>query len=158
MENYQQQAELLDYLEEYAGFFEDYAQKEAERLTALKSNTLNRIEKALSAEQAMVMEMGNREKRRAALQEAAGFSGKTFREIAAALPDELKSRCEAVMERMNTAIEEIKAGNLRCEEVAKEKMAVIARVLPESERLPGAYSPYQKKSAGSGAALFESKV
>lgn len=157
--NQPQIEELLCFLEEYAAFFEQYARREEEKLAALKSNKLDRIEKTLANEQAVVMEMGNLEKRRAALLEAAGLEGKTFREIADLLPGEESGRCTAAQERMEAAIASVREGNRQCMEVAREKMAILAKVLPESEQPAQTYSPYQKKAPGAGKdPLFQSKI
>lgn len=148
----------LSFLEEYAGFFEETARHEEEKQADLKSNQIKRIEAALSRQQAVVMEMSNLEKRRDALQQAAGLGQADFWEIAGQLENGERERFLQAVERLQAAVTGLRQSNAQSMELAQDRLDVISTLLPELPR--ETYSPYtSRKGPDHGkSSLFNSKI
>lgn len=148
----------LSFMEEYAGFYEETVRHEEEKQADLKSNQLKRIEQALSRQQAALMAMSNLEKRRDALQAEAGFGqGDDFQEIASRLDGGERERFQQAVDRLRSAIVELRERNAKSMELAQDRLDVLSSVLPEAGR--ETYSPYTKKGPEHGKpTLFNSKI
>ena len=80
MENYE---EFYNFMLEYTEFFEETAVKEREKMSALLSDDLKRIEKCLNEHQSTIKKAERFEQDRQKLLDKIGFSGKSFRQIIA---------------------------------------------------------------------------
>ena len=78
MENYE---EFYNFMLEYTEFFEETAVKEREKMSALLSDDLKRIEKCLNEHQSTIKKAERFEQDRQKLLDKIGFSGKSFRQI-----------------------------------------------------------------------------
>lgn len=139
-EKYQQ--ELFSFLEEYADFLAYMVHDEEEKLAALLSNSLPRIEKAIATAQANAKQMENYELRRIRLQEQAGYGGASFAEIVEYAPEEEQQSLAALLQRIQNTVETIKYHNTKSMNVARTNMM---------ERNPGAELPGTPKSAAGSA-------
>lgn len=125
---------LVSFFEEYADFMAEMAASETEKLQALISNELPRIEHAISVAQANAMKLDNMELQRIRLQERAGCEGLTFSQIIARAPDEEKQRLEALFARIQGCIEDIKQRNDKSVGVANANMRRLNVELSHSGR------------------------
>lgn len=99
---------LWTFLEEYAVFFEEIASCEQDKLEALLSNTLSRIEHAIARQQAIGKRLENMERRRIELLKASGMENLTFNEILLAAPAEERQRLKELFDRTRLAISNIR--------------------------------------------------
>ena len=69
--------QMMDYLEEYAGFLENAIQAQNDKLEALLSHDVTIIESSVAAQQNLAIQMEQFEKGREKHQQEAGFADKT---------------------------------------------------------------------------------
>lgn len=155
--------ELIDFYEEYAAFLAQILRDEKEKLQALLSNSLPRIEHAISEAQANTKQMENMELRREVLQEAAGFGGRTFREIIESVPEDEKAAFQALFERIQNDVEQIKFHNEKSMSVARANVkAVNPEALMPHEQKNAAQNPYVRASRQTqpdqSASILETKI
>ena len=114
--------ELVSFFEEYADFTAHMASSETEKLQALISNELPRIEHAIAVAQANAMKLESMELQRTRLQERAGCANMTFSQIIERAPDEEKERLRALFTRIQNCIEDIKQRNDKSVGIASANM------------------------------------
>lgn len=154
--------ELFVFLNEYDAFLHSMIADEEEKLRALVSGSLQRIEHALSTAQANAKQLENLEARREMLQAKAGFGGKSFSEILEEITPELKDEGYELFGRFEHDVQEIKFRNEKSMDFAR---ANIREVNPDilrdgSPTLGGAAgSAYAKMSrSDERPALLETKI
>lgn len=152
------QQELLDFLEEYRSFFQQMEQSERDKLEALVSNELPRIEHAISIAQANTKRLENLEQRRAQLQERAGLADLTFSQLTEQLPEHRRTLTE-LFGRIQACVEEIKFYNTKSMEVAKTNLM---RINPDALRMQdtGHSQPYgyAKEQLTKRISMLETKI
>lgn len=160
MVNNVEQAEVFcTFMEEYTGFFEHMAEQEKEKLEALLSYQLKRIEQAISLQQARAMQLDNYEKKRLELQTAAGFDGKTFREIIAATDGTLRARLEKLFERTDAAVQLVQFYNQKSMESVKLDLQKInGDALSDDRSEARSYTAQKTQTAGYSQSSFEAKI
>lgn len=138
--------ELIDFYEEYAAFLAQVLRDEEEKLQALLSNSLPRIEHAISAAQANAKQMENLELRREMLQERAGCGGKTFREILELVPQEEQAAFQSLFERIQKAVELIKFHNEKSMSVARANVKAVnpEALMPGEQKNAAMENPYMR--------------
>lgn len=94
MENYE---EFYNFMLEYTEFFEETAVKEREKMSALLSDDLKRIEKCLNEHQSTIKKAERFEQDRQKLLDKIGFSGKSFRQIIAMAEGEEREQLKNYM-------------------------------------------------------------
>ncbi len=124
-----QAAELFAFFEKYAAALHGMARDEKEKLGALLSNSLPRIEHAISTAQANTKLIENYENRRIALQESLGCPDMTFTQLLEAVPDANRLPLSSLFRRIQAAVDEIKFTNEKSMEVAHTN---ITRLTPET--------------------------
>lgn len=153
--------ELYLFFEEYADFMARMAQAEEEKLHALVSNDLPRIEHAISEAQANIMQLENYEQRRQRMQERAGTAGMSFSEIIARASDAEHSRLESLFSRIQASIDIIKFHNGKSMTVARANIQHInpEAVLPKSEGAPtNAYIRAKEEEAAARTSVLQTKI
>lgn len=123
-----QQKELesfLVFLQRYNSFLLKMAQDEDEKLQALVSGQLTRIEHALSTAQANAKQIENLEVKRMELQEQAGVEGMTFSQILALLPEELRAEGEALFAQFEKHLNDVKFRNGKSMDYARAHLQAI---------------------------------
>lgn len=159
MENQDYKEIFYGFLNEYAAFFEEMVNLENEKLGALLSNNLAAIERSISVHQATEKRLENLERRRAELQTAAGFGGKTFYEIIGLSPAEKKQELQLLFNRVEQAISQIKYLNGKSMAVARDNLQGLAKRQHNTQLAKG-YS--QSGESGSdtpqGGTLLKTKV
>ncbi len=150
------QSRLWTFFDEYAAFFEETASLEQEKLEALLSNTLSRIEHAIARQQAIGKRLENLERKRIALQKAAGMENLTFNEILLAAPAEERQRLKRLFDRTQCAISNIRYINEKSNAFAKTQLQRIHAEKGEVQSC--GYSREQKGLGLRSAAILETKV
>lgn len=148
------------FLEEYAAFFEKMADDEQQKRAALLSDDVQRVDRALAAQQASSMQLEGLERRREELQRQAGFEGKTFREILAQLQGREQEEFLRLFERISSALAEIKFSNARSMEIARANLQVLgSAVPPELLGEQQGYTAQKKQNPSLGQrTIFETKI
>lgn len=152
---------FLAFMIEYADFFDEMVSFEQEKLDALLSYELKRIEQSIASQQAVAMQLSNLEKRRAELQSAAGFADMTFREIIAATQDSRRAEMEALFDRIGKAIEEVKECNKESMDFVQMNLQTInGGTAPENRAEAQVYTAAARTpSVGTaGISVFETKI
>lgn len=149
---------FLQLLDEYASYLEETGRMEAQKRDALLSNQLEKIQRTLQQQQAVVMQLGNLEKRRAELQQACGFGGLSFRQILAKLPEEEQPHAEAILKRFEAAVQEIRFNNDKAMDIAQDKIKIISQIIPEEISEGEAYAPPSVKAAKPAVKMLEKKI
>ncbi|MEM1485295.1 hypothetical protein V6615_10510 [Oscillospiraceae bacterium PP1C4] len=154
------QEHFFEFMETYTEFFESMVSVEKEKLEALLSFQLKKIEQAISAGQANAMKLENYEKKRMELQVQAGFAEATFQEIIDSIDGELKKVLENLLRRMNNAVQEIKFYNGKSMGLAKINLQSINDAVPSSARseAQGYTSLKTQADAYKNTVSFETKI
>lgn len=151
--------ELIDFFEEYAEFLTQMSGDENEKLEALLSGELPRIEHAISMAQANAKKLENLEVRRQTLQRRAGCDGMTFSQIISQSTPEDEPMLQSLFERIQSCVEEIKFRNGKSMGVARANMhqADPQTLLAKSDGMPT--NAYIKAKAEAGrVTMLETKV
>lgn len=141
-----QARELFEFLNEYDEFLHRMIADEEEKLRALLSSSLQRIEHALSIAQANAKQLQNMEARREMLQQKAGFAGMSFSEILAVIPEEQSEEGRELFERFDRDVKEIKYRNEKSMDFARGN---IREINPDALRED---APAPKGAAGTAYA------
>lgn len=124
-----QAAELFVFFEKYASALHSMARDEKEKLGALLSNSLPRIEHAISTAQANAKLIENFENRRIALQESLGCAQMPFPQLIEEIPDTHRLSLSSLFRQIQASVDEIKFTNEKSMEVAHTN---ITRLNPEA--------------------------
>lgn len=151
------QREFFDFLGKYTDYLESMVEGEKEKLAAILSNDLERIDHSVAAQQAVSMQMGTYEKRRAQLQSAAGYDTREFRQILKELPEEEQTALGQVFNRMEQAIQEIQYYNGKALEVVKLNLQRFGEGMQNPVKTPG-YGPGKEGSGTYTSTLYEKKI
>lgn len=157
----QAEQEYITFMEEYTEFLEHMVQDEREKLAALSSRDLKRIEHSISVSQANAMKMENNEIRRVTLQNKAGFEGLSFRELIEKATPLEKSWLTQLFTRFEKAVQEIRFHNDKSMQVARDGMIELdpSALLPgQDDKMPDAYRKIQENNAAGASPILEKKV
>lgn len=128
MENFN---EFYDFMLEYTEFLEETAEKEKDKLSALLSDDLKRIEHCLNEHQSTIKKTELLEKEREKLQKNLGIGGLTLKEIIEKCSDpEEKDLLNKLYIRFKTAIENVKHSNKTSLQVAQMNLRIIEETMP----------------------------
>lgn len=155
------ETELFNFFEEYAEFLEKLNSDEEEKLSSLLSNSIERIEHAISVGQANAKQMENMERRRIRLQEKAGYAGMTFSEIIESAPDEERVGLEALLHRVITLAENIQFQNKKSMGVARDNLHIMnlaPETLAGASKQATAYVRASEKTRVPSISLLETKI
>ena len=150
MENFEQ---FYDFMTEYTDFLEETAEKEKDKLSALLSDDLKRIEHCLSEHQSTIKRTELFEKDREKLQKKLGLQGLTLKEIIEKCDDpEEKDLLRKLSARFKAAIDSVKHANKTSLQVAQMNLQIIEDVMPRNVNDPKVYNakgmPMIKKNIG----------
>ncbi|MDL2327149.1 hypothetical protein LJC64_00605 [Ruminococcaceae bacterium OttesenSCG-928-A11] len=150
--------EFVSFMVDYTAFLARMRTDENDKLAALSSRDLSRIERSISVSQANAMQLDNFEARRQALQAAAGYEGLSFRELIAKAPGEDQDRLWQLFTRFEGNVAEIRFFNDKSMAVARDNMIEIdpESVLP-SGKGNNPYERIREKQGGQGS-ILETKV
>ncbi len=154
------QHDYVVFMEGYTDFLDRMLKDEGEKLAALSSNELPRIERSIAVSQANAKQLENYEQRRMGLQSAAGYDGLTFRELITKAPEEDKGLLQRLFARFEQDVTEIKHQNHKAMDVARDNM--MARdpeaVLAAENESENPYNKMKKASAEQNSNILEAKV
>ncbi|MDD3428663.1 MAG: hypothetical protein PHG02_01490 [Oscillospiraceae bacterium] len=154
-----QAEELFCFFEKYAAFLYEMLQHEKEKLSALGSNSLPRIEHAITNAQADAKQMENMEQKRMELQETLGLGGKPFTDVIQSVPPQDTARFTAVLQRIQNYVDEIKFSNGKSMDMARVNLTGLnpdaAAVPPRAEN---ANNPYAKAQLSPQQSILETKI
>lgn len=122
MENFN---EFYSFMLEYTEFFEETAVKEREKMCALLSDDLSRIEKCLNEHQSMLKKTEYYEKQREKLQKEIGLEGKSFRQIIAMTDGDEHDRLRKLYNRFKVAVDNVSHSNKTSLQIAETNMRII---------------------------------
>jgi len=152
------QADFYMFLQEYADFLEEMIEAEKEKLAALVSNELVRIEHSITVQQATAMQFENMEKKRLKLQRNAGFENMTFSEIIEAAREEDQQMLSLVFRRIQQALDQIKYLNSKSMDVVKTHIN-LSKITTESQvNQAYGYSKEQGMINNPKGSLLEKKI
>lgn len=122
---------FYDFMTEYTDFLEETAEKEKDKLSALLSDDLKRIEHCLNEHQSTIKRTELFEREREKLQKKLGIGGLTLKEIIenCSDPDE-KELLTKLSLRFKTAIDNVKHANKTSLQVAQMNLQIIEDVMP----------------------------
>ena len=146
----QAQREYVGFLRVYTDFLDKMLQDEGEKLKAIQSRELARIEHSITVSQANAKQLDNYEQRRMDLQREAGFGGLTFRQLIARAPEDEKGVLQTLYARFEQAVQEIKFNNDKSMAVARDNLleldpeAVLAAAHADAPQNP--YSRMKKSN------------
>lgn len=122
--------EFYDFMLEYTEFFEETAVKEREKMSALLSQDLNRIEKCLNEHQSTIKKTEYYESEREKLQARLGLGGMSFRQIIAAAEGEEREKLRLLYSRFKIAVDNVSHANKTSLQIAETNMKIIEKLSP----------------------------
>lgn len=117
--------EFVAFMIEYTTFMGRMRADENEKLAALSSRDLSRIEHSITVSQANAKQLENYEIRRVALQAAAGYENLSFRELIAVAPEEEQDGLWQLFAKFENHVSEIRFFNDKSMAVARDNMIEI---------------------------------
>lgn len=147
-----------DFMIEYTDHFDSMVIQEQEKLNALLSYELKRIEHAIAAQQASSMQLANLEKKRIKMQADDGMSELSFREIIATVDGDRRFELQALFDRMQRSIDEVKRYNAEAMDFVKSNVAVVNAGI--TEKKGDTYSQNKTATAATEEEfpMFETKI
>lgn len=115
---------------EYTEFFEETAIKEREKMSALLSDDLSRIEKCLNDHQSTLKRTEYYETEREKFQEEIGLGGKSFRQIIGMTDGEENEQLKKLYNRFKVAVNNVSHSNKTSLQIAETNMRVIEHLTP----------------------------
>ena len=131
--------QMMDYLEEYAGF----------------------LENAIQAQQNLAIQMEQFEKGREKHQQEAGFADKTLTEIARELEQTAPEQARRILNcqgRMSKAVEQIKFLNSKAMRLVETNLQIVNMGAPPLDNLETYTERAKKIASSSGQSIFQAKV
>lgn len=117
--------EFYSFMLEYTEFFEETAAKEREKMSALLSDDLGRIEKCLTEHQTTIKKTELFEAEREKLQGSLGLGGKSFRQIMSMTDGEEYEKLRKLYNRFKTAVDNVSHSNKTALQIAETNMRII---------------------------------
>ncbi len=122
--------EFYNFMLEYTEFFEETAAKEREKMSALLSDDLRRIERCLNEHQSTLKKTEIYETEREKLQAKIGLGGKSFRQIIAMTDGEEHEQLRKLYNRFKVAVDNVSHSNKTSLQIAETNMRIIESMSP----------------------------
>lgn len=148
---------FLQFMKDYTDFMEQMVTLEDNKYGALISNDLTRMDKAISAQQAMLMKLEKLEEQRAGIQAEAGWEGMTFQEILDRTQGAEHRQLETLFSRISRMLEQIQYSNDKAMTFAKMNLHV-NDMLGESGQQGYAAGGERKGDGDAAGTMFETKI
>lgn len=155
LENYE---EFYNFMLEYTEFFEETAAKEREKMSALLSDDLKRIEKCLNEHQSIIKKAERFEQDRQKLLNKIGFSGKSFRQIIAMAEGEDREQLKKLYERFKIAVDNVSHSNKTALQIAETNMKILENISPTGVTDPKCYDNNGVSSKQKNIGLLNKKI
>lgn len=143
------------FLERYVRLMEAMAEGERDQFAALVSYDHQRIDRAVSGQQAMNMQLEQLEAQRETAQREAGLAGMTLPEIIEHAPEAEREDYVQLRLRLEQAIDQLRYYNRQCVTFAEEGLQSLG-----ADRITRA-APYRsdgRRPDAGGGSLFETKI
>lgn len=150
--------EFVAFMAEYTSFLAVMCADEKRKMCALAGRGLLNIEQGIAKSQANAKQLANLEIKRAALQDAAGFGGMTFKQLIDAAPKDMQQSLWQLFNVFERHVSNIKFYNDKSMAIARDNMV---EVDPEAvlNKRANPNNPYEKlRGKHAGAGLLETKV
>lgn len=141
---------FLQFMAEYTAFLAQMRTDESEKMAALVSRDLKRIEQSIARSQANAKQLENFEKKREVVQAQAGYEGLTFRQLIDVAPLENQEKLWELFAKFEGSVAEIKFYNDKAMAVARDGMIDIdsSAILPAQSAHSGKVTnPYMRQQA-----------
>lgn len=156
MENFN---EFYDFMTEYTVFLEETAEKEKEKLSALLSDDLKRIEHCLNEHQFTIKKTERFEQQREELQNKLGIGGLTFKEIINRCADaDEKDLLGKLYTRFITAVDNVKHANKTSLQVAQMNLKIFEEIMPSGVTDAKCYDVKGVSSGRKNMGLLNKKI
>ena len=150
--------ELKSCLAQYREFLDQMVEEQNEKLAVLLTHDLEAIEGNVAKQQALSLQMKNREEARLRLQQRAGFGEMTMEEIAGTLEGEDKQWFAECLAGMRRSIEQIKYLNGKAMQLVETDLAMIRLAQPEDPSGVQGYTEKGRQTAPDQDLLLDSKI
>jgi len=144
------------FLEGYVKFLEEMAEGEREKYSSLISYDPKRIDRVVSRQQAMNMQLNQLEEQREKEQEAAGLGELSFAEILDRVDPRDQGDLPELFRRFGRAVDEIKYFNEKSISFVREGMKLMGMREESVPVAPYTHNGHQRPEGG--LSLFEAKV
>lgn len=115
--------ELIEFMEVYTCFFEQVESKQEEKLNALLSGDIRKVEGAIVMQQALDKQIANMEQQRMETFMRLGIMEKTFRELVEENQGEDRKVLGSLFERLDKAIGNIRFLNKKAIKLAQDALS-----------------------------------
>lgn len=159
-----QATELINFFQKYTSALHTMVQDEKEKLNALVSNSLPRIEHAISVAQANTKQIENLEAKRLALQDSVACSDLTFSQLLEEIPDTYKDSMASLFRQIQNYVDQIKFTNNKSVKIARTNIiqlnpdALIPQPNSESVQTTNPYETVRNLQSASSATIFKAKI
>lgn len=144
---------------EYTEFLEETAEKEKEKLSALLSDDLKRIEHCLNEHQFTIKKTERFEQEREELQKKLGIGGLTFKEIMGRCIDaEEKELLGKLYTRFVTAVDNVKHANKTSLQIAQMNLKIFEEIMPSGVTDAKCYDVKGVSSGRKNMGLLNKKI
>ncbi|MGB5822839.1 MAG: flagellar export chaperone FlgN [Proteocatella sp.] len=96
---------FIDVIGEMSEFFDGFQLLEKEKLEAVRSNNIRKLEECMKKEQAEILALRGLEKKQTAIQKTLGYEGLTFKAIIDLVPGMKKDELEIMYSRLSNSLE-----------------------------------------------------
>lgn len=121
---------LLEFLDEYIAHYRELLKFETNKLQMIASDNIDALNKSISKEQAFIMKTNALETKRFVVM-TADNKNKSFNEIIAESPKEIKAVLETKHKELSKIIFQIKKVNDNAQEIVSKRLAIISNVNKE---------------------------
>lgn len=146
---------LIEFLKEYAAFFEEINRQQEEKLKMLTAGEIPLVEEAIIIQQASDKQLQNMEQRRLLMFRELGYEGKTFKEVIEQSEGDNKKELESLFEKLNGDILNIKYLNEKAVRIAESALAKAGVKVPAGTE-SGQVKGYGQAAYTGGAILTKS--
>lgn len=154
--------ELIEFMEEYAEFFDKMVDVEEEKLNAILSYNLKELEKSVASQQSIQLYLERMEKKREAVQERANLTGKTISQIISLAENSEKDALQEIFERIQESVEDVRYLNSISMDKVKENLNILkdlgGKELPDTAKTYGPGFLKKAESWKSSGISFQKKI
>ena len=125
------------YLTELEGNFSKLSQLLHNKLSALERFDIDRLDAIIKEEQVFVLLSKSFDANVASYRQKLGLKGQQLSDIIAELPVEEQGRFQSIFEQLKTSLDEVKALNLKCQDLTEERLYSLDKAIKELDRSAG---------------------
>ena len=151
---------LISFFEEYCLFFKNMVKTEQEKLSAILTNDITKIEKYITVKQSEAMQLDNFEQKRLDMQKEFGFDNLTFSQIIEKTNGKNKILLMRLFDEIQTNIDQIKHLNQKSMETAQMNLSLNTSLMQGKEKNSdsGLYSPNKKNNQNVASKMMQQDI